>query len=338
MWSGVNFGGCKMANNNMVNLEERAATSISLGESHFREFKSAQQGTPSNKIPRKIKGVCRDIAEALVAFANADGGELIIGVEDNGTISGCSAYTDQEFEVLLNSPRTHVHSGTPLPSCRVASLCLEGEKILYFSIKKSSSFVHLTSDGRCVQRRDLESVPIPVEEIQLERHERISREYDRQYVDGATAKDLKADLVRTVAEQISPGMSIEKCLQYLDLAEYMGPGLRLRKGALLLFAREPSRWHPRLQLRIIKIEGAELKAGSKFNVILDETVTGNILELVEKGWETLRPQLVQTRLGTDARFSSTIMYPELACREALVNAISHRDYSEEGRGIEVFYF
>lgn len=32
------------------------------------------------------------------------------------------------------------------------------------------------------------------------------------------------------------------------------------------------------------------------------------------------------------------MYPELACREALVNAITHRDYSSEGRGIEVKIF
>ncbi len=32
------------------------------------------------------------------------------------------------------------------------------------------------------------------------------------------------------------------------------------------------------------------------------------------------------------------MYPELACREALVNAIAHRDYAEEGRGIEIYVY
>ena len=32
------------------------------------------------------------------------------------------------------------------------------------------------------------------------------------------------------------------------------------------------------------------------------------------------------------------MYPELACREALINAIAHRDYSQEGRGIEIYVF
>ena len=70
----------------------------------------------------------------------------------------------------------------------------------------------------------------------------------------------------------------------------------------------------------------------------DQIVSGNILDLVDKGWEALRPQLVQTHLGTDARFETTIMYPELTCREALINAIAHRDYSEEGRGIEIYVF
>ena len=330
--------GLPMPEVEIVNLEERARTAISLGESHFREFKSALQGPPDTKTSRETETIKRDIGEALVAFANADGGELLIGVEDDGTITGIDHLSKANIERLTDAPRTNVHSKTPLPPVRTARVTLNGHAVLYFSILKSTSYVHLTSDGRCVQRRDLETVPIPAEEIQFGRRERVSREYDREYIDGATANDLDRSLVQTVANQISPGMSIEKCLQHLDLAEYVGPGLRLRRAALLLFAVEPSRWHPRLQLRIIKVEGTELQSGAHYNVKSDQTVTGNILELVEKGWEALRPQLVQTRLGKDARFATTVMYPELACREALVNAIGHRDYSEEGRGIEIFVF
>ena len=66
----------------IVNLDERARTAISLGESHFREFKSALQGPPGSKTARETKSIGKDIGEALVAFANADGGELLIGVED----------------------------------------------------------------------------------------------------------------------------------------------------------------------------------------------------------------------------------------------------------------
>lgn len=327
-----------MNEHEFINLEDRARTAISLGESHFREFKSAVQGPPEKKNSRDPKAVCRDIGEALVAFSNADGGELLIGVEDNGDISGVERLDSNIVELFENAPSTHVHHKTPLPPVRKASLDLDGHRVLYFSVQKSTTFVHLTSDGRCVQRRDLETVPIPPDEIILDRRERESRAYDREYLDDATSVDLNPLLIRTVADQLSPGMSLEKCLQYLDLAEYVGPGVRLRRAALLLFAKEPNRWHPRLQIRIIKVAGTELRSGAEYNAKSDQTVTGNVLELIEKGWDSLRPQLVQTRLGRAARFESTMMYPELACREALVNAIAHRDFSEEGRGIEIFVY
>ena len=72
----------------IVNLEERARTAIGLGERHFREFKTALHGPPNAKTPRPVKSIRRDIGEALVAFANADGGELLVGVEDDGSITG----------------------------------------------------------------------------------------------------------------------------------------------------------------------------------------------------------------------------------------------------------
>jgi ATP-dependent DNA helicase RecG len=49
------------------------------------------------KKPRLTKNICKDIGEALVAFANADGGELLIGVEDNGAITGVP---HNEIEIL----------------------------------------------------------------------------------------------------------------------------------------------------------------------------------------------------------------------------------------------
>ena len=271
-----------MPNPQFVNLEERARTAISLGESHFREFKSALHGAPTTKTPRGVKSIARDIGEALVAFANADGGELLVGVEDDGVITGVDSLKDSDVRRLTDAPRSHVHARTPLPPVKTAKLTLEGKCVLYFSILKSTSHVHLTSDGRCVQRRDLETLPIPAEEILWNRRERDSCEYDREYVDGAVVNDLNTDHIHNVAEQVSPGMSIEKCLQYLDLAEYVGPGLRLRRAALLLFAKDPNRWHPRLQVRIIKVEGTEMQTGEKYNVRSDQTETGNMLELIER--------------------------------------------------------
>ncbi len=324
----------------MLSSKEKILVSVSLGESHFREFKSAYHGAPGRKIARPTKDVCKDVAEALVAFANADGGEILIGVEDSGEITGAQCFDTTALEIILEAPRTHVLQSTPLQSVKAAVEEVEGFKVISFSVPKSARYIHQTADGRCLKRNDLETIPISAEAIQLDRNEIISREYDRQFVDGASVSDLDPDLLHITGDQISRGMSAEKCLQYLGLAEYAGPdlGLRLRKSALLLFAKDITKWHPRCQIRIMKIDGFSLGTGAAYNVTSDEVITTNICKIIDSSWDLLRPFLVQTTFHEDARFRSTFMYPENACREALVNAIAHRDYANEGAGVEIFVF
>ena len=321
----------------ILRLKERIDIAIELGESHFREFKSCYEGPPTKKTPRDPKKICQDVARTLVAFANADGGELLVGVEDNGEITG-TPYKNEVLKCILEAKSTYVYKDTPLPISRATIIEYKGAKIIYFSVYKGQQFVHLTSDGRCLQRKDLESIPISSEEIRFSRQEKTSREYDRQFVDEASLKDLNVDLISNISQELYSSISPEKLLQHLELAEFDGQKLRLRKAALLLFARNPYKWHPRLQVRIIKVDGPELKSGKEFNVINDEEISDNIINLIESGWDLLRPYLTETRFSENAMFRTQIIYPELACREALINAIAHRDYSVEGRGIEIYIF
>jgi ATP-dependent DNA helicase RecG len=149
---------------------------------------------------------------------------------------------------------------------------------------------------------------------------------------------LNLELVTAVAEHLAKGWSPEKCLQYLGLAEYVSGLLRLRRAAVLLFAKDVKHWHPRCQVRVVRVPGTELKTGKEYIVKSDETASGNIMELMNVAWEKLRPHLVETKLTQGAVFREHIMYPEDACREALTNAIAHRDYSIEGQGIEILIF
>ena len=317
-------------------IQERLRNDLTRGESHFREFKSAYEGPAGKKRMRKVNLVAKDIGETLVAFANADGGTLFIGVEDDGTVTG-TTYPEDALKVLCNAPRTHVHADTPLSQIRPNIAKLNDKVVLVFNVQKGTRTVHLTSDGRCLQRRDTDTVPVSSEAIQFERHEQVSREYDRRWVDGGTAGDLHHELLERVAETVSPGMSAEKCLQSLGLAEFVGDSLRLRTAAFLLFASDVRKWHPRSEIRILRISGTELLTGVDYNVTQDESYSGNALELLSVGWELIRQYLVQKRLA-GGTFQFQAAYPEDACREALVNAIAHRDYSIEGRAIEVLVF
>ncbi len=316
---------------------ERILAAIRLGESHFREFKSALEGPEGAKKPRSSKSIRRDIAEALVAFANADGGELLIGVEDDGQITGVP-HTNEDTESFLESVTTGAHSETPLPAPLKARVEIDAKLVIYFSVQKSTRLVHLTSDGRCLQRRDRETVPVSSERIRFERQEQLSREYDRQFVDGADVSALDPDILARVGSKLGPGLSPEKLLQQLDLADYDRGVVRLRRAALLLFAREPRRWHPRSEIRILRVTGTEMKAGPDYNVVKDQVVTGPILALMSTAWDALRYYLVQTKFGPGGVFEERILYPEDACLEALTNGIAHRDYAIEGRGIEILVF
>lgn len=310
-----------------LSLIQRARNSIALGESHFREFKTALEGKPGNKHPRRTASICSEVGEALVAFANADGGELFIGVEDNGVVTGLQ-HTPEEIETMQNAVKTHIFDSEGLPLQQNCSITIDGKQILFFSVTKSIDKIFQLPDGRCMRRQDKSSMPATFEKIEFERRELASREYDRAFVDGAAVNDLDLQLVQQIADGLLKGMSPEQYLQQVNLAEYGLAGLRLKRAALLLFAKDITKWYPRCQVRILRVDGDEIRPGEQYNVISDDFVTGNIFFLLVNAWERLRPFLSQrTVFGTDAKFEQTFVYPETACREALVNAIAHRDYS-----------
>lgn len=209
-----------------LSLVQRAKNSISLGESHFREFKTALEGKPGEKKPRKPGAICREIGEALVAFANADGGELFIGVEDNGTITGLM-HDEKDIAEMQNAIKTHILDSQNFPIQISEKIEIEGKSILFFCVTKSTQKIYQLPDGRCMRRQDKSTVPALIEKIQFERNEAYSREYDRAYVDGATVNDLDLVLVQQMADGFLVGMSPEQYLQQINLAEYGMGGLDL---------------------------------------------------------------------------------------------------------------
>lgn len=323
--------------NDILLLADKVRNTLILGESHFREFKSALDGKPENKRPRLTKAICADIGEALVSFANADGGAILIGVEDDGTITGIP-HSEEDIQTMLNSTQTHVYQNQQLPLNNANKLILDNKIILYFSVNKGTTMIYQLPDGRCVRRKDKSTMPASVDQIQFERQEVKSREYDSKFVDGSSVIDLDLRLLQGIADQYIKGLSIERYLQQIGLAEYAQNGLRLKRAALLLFATDIDKWHPRSQVRFLKVKGNTLEAGEKYNVVSDDTVKGNIFELVIKSWEHLRSYLAyKTEFGTNSQFEQKYIYPEDAVREAILNAIAHRDYSITN-AIEIYIF
>ena len=87
--------------------EERLREILATEEGQYHDLKSLFAGPPGRKQPRERRAVRGQIAEQVAGFANADGGIVVFGVEDDGSVTG-HGYARDEIELMLAVPRTRL--------------------------------------------------------------------------------------------------------------------------------------------------------------------------------------------------------------------------------------
>lgn len=128
-------------------------------EGQFFESKSAVDHSPGGPKARKLKEVAWDIAETLSAMANADGGELVIGMENDGSVSGLPFDAEKE-RFLRQVPTGRDYVSPPLP-CRVQTVeTIEGKQLLHFLVDWSLE-VHSLTNSKCFLGRQDKNLPFP---------------------------------------------------------------------------------------------------------------------------------------------------------------------------------
>ena len=96
---------------------------------------------------RATKDICKDVAEALVGFANAHGCELTIGVENDGGLSGTNEFSSNALSLIKQAPSSHVHKDTPLQSVLCRDTEIDGKRIIYFRVPKGARHIHSPADN-----------------------------------------------------------------------------------------------------------------------------------------------------------------------------------------------
>ncbi|RKY64460.1 MAG: hypothetical protein DRQ08_07640, partial [Candidatus Latescibacterota bacterium] len=123
------------------------------------------------------------------------------------------------------------------------------------------------------------------------------------------------------------------------LVEQQNGRLRLTLAALLLFAKDPLKWHPRCGIDFAIWRGTERLTGPKLNIKRRIRIEGfPIVRLIEEAYRAIQERLPERQSLVDLFFEERLEYPTFAWQEAIVNAIAHRDYSLMGLGIEVDLF
>ena len=282
----------------------------------------------------------KGLSNHIVAFANADGGTLVIGVEDNGEITEIDAYTNN-INDILRVPFDYCN-----PSVRVTTETVECKDkdgnlnhLLIMTIPQSSE-LHANQQDEVYYRMGDKSKKLNFDERLQLMYAKGSRYYEDEPVFRSTLDDINMDFVAEYCKKIGYTKSPEEYIrQNKDYIVKHDGREEMSGAALLLFGADPQRFFPRARVRFIRYDGTEAKVGTQMNVIKDEVFSGRILDMVQQALDFVRSQIKErTRLGGDGRFVTTPEYPEFAWKESIVNAVAHRDYSIKGTDIQIKMF
>ena len=282
------------------------------------------------------------LAVPIVAFANADGGVIAIGVSDKTRkIEGIDQHTEKLNE-LLRVPFDFCNPSVPVTCSYLPCTDKDGNenRILLMEIPASSS-LHTNQADEAFMRVGDKSLKLTFDERVQLMYDKGERYYEDTAVYDATIDDIDMDAVADYAKLVGYGKSP---LQYLR--ENNGFVRTNKKGeeevstaCILLFGKYPQKFFPRARTRFIRYEGVDEKVGAEMNVIKDVTFEGTILNQVKKTIEFIETQVREhTFLGQHAQFVTKRDYPEFVIQEMTVNACCHRAYNIKGTEIQIKMF
>ena len=295
---------------------------IPKNESLTVEFKSDLKKYPDS-----------DIFDAVVAFANTEGGSLFLGVEDDGEITG--VHESHKNPITLSA---YIANNTVPPVSIRAEIIDEAKPVLQICVPKSYSGIIATVSGEILRRRlkadgQPENIPmypseiatrlsdlrlldystLPLTEASLDDFDPLELERMRQSI---LSYDGEKSLLELSNEELFKALGFVRDMNNLHMPTVLG---------LLMIGRTESikRFIPTHQTSFQVLEGT--------NVLINDDFTLSILASIEKLNTYLEAWNPQREIDMGLFRMPAPDFDKRALREAIVNAYSHRDYSRMGR-------
>jgi ATP-dependent DNA helicase RecG len=300
----------------------------------FLEFVSAFEQNKKGAQPKQSEELAREVARLLGGMANSDGGTLLVGVEKDKSITGIP-YPPEAFQSLLQAAQTLL---SPALDPSYEKIQLGNLLLIKFEVGPAME-VHRVMGGRTFYRVATENPSLPAEQIQTLRESKRTFPYERQTVLGATWETLDLEAIKTFGEKIGDPRDPKDLLANVyHLVDRSSDPPSMRMAALLLFANDPSQWHPRCGIDFIKYDGTERQQGGSLNVIKRIRFEVPLWRLIDEAVGRIKEHIRERMVLHDLFFRERLEYPTFAWQEALVNAVAHRDYTLTGASIEVWMF
>ncbi|MFA5141239.1 MAG: helix-turn-helix domain-containing protein [Elusimicrobiota bacterium] len=286
----------------MASAAARSWDLLQQGESETVEFKESFD---------------EEAIESVAAFANARGGTLLVGVTDAGAVSGV-----QLGKETLRDWANRIAQSTRL-NPRIIEARSERKSVVMVEVLESPA-KPVPCRGRYFKRVGKANRQMTDDDLTRLVLDKVGITWDEMAEPRAALSDLDEERIgrfraacnkkkrRVISADVATAVALEK----LGLLKAGRPS----RAAVLLFAKEPQRWYPSATVRIGRFRSESI-------IVDDCVVGGTVFDQIDAAMGYFREHL-QTRFefhGTPAR-DVVWEYPLRALREAITNAVCHRDY------------
>lgn len=254
--------------------------------------------------------------KVLAAFANTDGGTLIVGVDDNHNPIGVR----NAKKLLEDIPNKVKDRLGIIPSVEIKKE--KGKEVIYIAVNPSS--VPISFNGRYFVRSGSTNLELSGKELSNFLMKKSGKTWDELPEERATLDDINEKTIEEFKEYARDRMpAIARESNYKTILEKLGviESGKIKRAAVLLFGKTPQRFYPQAQLKIGKfLTETELKS--------TDIVEGNLFEQLRNSLDILKTKYLMSNVKFEGMHRRDVLeYPYDALREAIINAMIHRDYA-----------
>ncbi len=275
------------------------------------------------------------IAETLISFANTEGGTLVIGLNEIGAVS--TKTTDAEkLEHALREAEAHCNPTVVVGNWEEH----EADVGKVFSLRVPRSIeLHALTDGRVLIRSGARNRPLGGQEILRLASAKNTGDFESEILPGLSRSNFSQAMIDEYLEKRAERTKRPFSGDLKRLLEEIGAtdndGKPTVTGALL-FCEYPQQWLPQSSVVFAKFVGKTPRGESGLaGYSRREELTGSLPRLVENAWNLVWSEMAVSAVVKGLEREERYEYPQFAVREAIVNAICHRDYRLKGRRIEI---
>lgn len=302
----------------------------------LNEIKQLAESPEDQYFDRKSARLkVRDIARHIIALANASGGRLAVGIEDDGTITG---FRQQGAQSIDEIERCHIFECEPAPSVVASRLSVtnsrgEADTVLLLDVAASPDVViRRKGDGAVFLRVSDKSRELDHEQTLRLEYDKNQRTFEDEIVQWSSIDDVDREVLNEY--KLKLGTSADD-VQVLRSRRFLIDG-HLTNAGVLLFAKDPTQFLPQARFRVLRFQGEKMETGTRINIVKDQSFDLPIPKII-RGASTLISSLLREfqYLDDDGQFVTIPEYPHFAWFEGVVNAVIHRDYAFAGDYIRV---